>query len=65
MTRRVTVSTRDETIVGPLVELAAQQLVEFLADEQGRRYSPHWPEPSCRVLALTTWLLRPIPLIGT
>ena len=38
--------SRDD--VGPLSGTAVKQAIEFLADEHGRRYSPHWPGPPCR-----------------
>jgi hypothetical protein len=39
-----------------------EQAVEFLADEHGRRYSPHWPEPPVVELALYDMVAQAGPI---
>ena len=40
---------------GSFFDAAVKQRTLVLADERGWRYFPHWPEPSCRWLAVRTY----------
>jgi hypothetical protein len=44
-TRRRLDKGRDDVLFAP--DAVGEQSVELLADEHGRGWPPHWPEPPC------------------